>query len=166
MKKLTVDKLFTINDVWAHTGIDRRTIGSYLDGFEPHDRNKKSKFYTMAQVAGAFHPYLAKQSGIGAAKQASDDPDDLPPGDRDKHYAAEIKKRNLEVIEGDLIPRAEVLDVISTAFKSLSLGVDIISDRVELHCGLEPDQVEQVNKVTSECKQNLYDDLVVAINDW
>ena len=164
--KLTVDNLYTINDIWVKTGIDRRTIGSYLGGFEPEHQTKKSKYYSLAQVAVALHPYLMKQSGSGAAKQASEDPDDLPPADRDKHYAAEIKKRNLEVIEGDLIRREEVLDVLSTAFKSLSLGVDIISDRVELLSGLAPDQMLVVNKVVNECKQNLYDDLVVAVNEW
>lgn len=149
---LEISKLFDI---------DRATVTKYLQKYE-HDHGKGNrKRYTMKKACIALSPYFIKYS---KERESSRDVDDLSPVEKKHHFEALLKKRQLEEEEGLLTRTSEVRDDFATALKSLSLGIEIIPDRIELAVGLAPDQIRQCQIVCREILDNLYRDLGKELN--
>ena len=159
-------ELYTINMLNVMSGIDRRTLKSHLEKFEPDKKDNKSKYYSITKFAVAMWPYLSKKSGVGAAETNNQKPEDMTPMDRSKYYEAELKKTQLEELQGELTRTDEMLDTVSTAFKSLTLSIDTIPDRIELECGLDPAQMAVLMKLTKSIRENLYSDLLDSLEEF
>lgn len=74
------------------------------------------------------------------------DPDAMAPQDRKAWYDSETKRRELQVRDGELVPRAEVEQVVATAFAALQQDVLAIPDRLERQHGIRPDVAERVER--------------------
>ena len=144
------------------SGVDRRSVDKYLDtdDFPADEMVGTRKQWGLRKVCVALAPLLIRTSS-----KSDVDVDSLEPIDKKHHYDAELKKNQLEALERSLIPVDEVREVISSALKELSLGIDIIPDRIELKCGLAPDQIEQMIEILDECKENLSDTMSKLANE-
>ena len=155
-------------DTWSksyiakETGVDRRSVDKYLDtdDFPADNVINTRKEWGMRTICVALAPLLAKTSS-----KSEVDVDLLEPIDKKHHYDAELKKNQLEALERSLIPVDEVREVLSAALKELSLGLDIIPDRIELKCGLATDQIAAMIEILDECKSNLADSLADLANE-
>ena len=154
--------LFTVNKLSVMSGADPRTVKAYMDKVEPRKQTGRSKYYSIDQFAIGMMPFYANQSD----EIVSTDPKKMKPADQAKYYDARLKETELAKREGELCPREEVLETISTAYKALALSVDIIPDLIELHCGLDSIQRGNVMAQTAKIKDNLYHNLVEAVSDW
>ena len=153
---------FSINRLSKLTGADRRTLAKYLAPYDPDGGTPSRKEYSIKTVCIALAPTLIKESASG---KSAVDVDKLEPIDRKHHFDAELKRTQLATLEGTLVEREAVLDMLSSALKDLSLGLDIIPDRIELACGLAPDQIAAMIGIIDECKQNLAASLMELAND-
>jgi len=140
--------------------VDRRTIDKYLDPIEPDEMAGTRGKWTVATAAVALSPTLIKESGALDDGDEEKDPEKMQPVDRKHHYEAELKKEQLLALKRETIPITEAREVAATAFKSLSLGLDIIPDRIELECGLAADQIQSMMRIIDEQKANLRLDLL------
>lgn len=144
---LEISKLFDI---------DRATVTKYLQKYE-HDHGKGNrKRYTMKKACIALSPYFIKYS---KERESSRDIDDLSPVERKHHFEAKLKERQLQEEEGLLVRTSEARETFASALKGLSLGLDIIPDRIELQCGLAPDQIAAMQSIIREIKDNLHREL-------
>lgn len=82
---------------------------------------------------------------INGQKGSSDvDPDTLPPSERKAWYEGESRKRELQIKDRELIPAAEVEQVIATAFAAISQDIRAIPDNLERRYGLDSATAEKV----------------------
>ncbi|MDT4818288.1 hypothetical protein FQZ97_513810 [compost metagenome] len=95
-----------------------------------------------------------------AAHALGHDPDGMPPKDRLDHYRAEREKIRWEAEQRISIPAPEVEQVVATAFKALSQGLDTIPDVLENDCALGAAEVERTIEVIDNIREGLYQQLL------
>jgi len=141
--------------------VDRRSIDTYIsEVYEPCHINGKRHEWSIAVAAIALAPLLITRGKVELGDDDERDPERMEPINRKHHYDAELKKAQVEALQRSLIPVEEVRETAATAFKSLSLGLDIIPDRIELECGLASDQIKSMTRIIAEHKSNLMADLL------
>ncbi len=94
----------------------------------------------------------------------SDDPSQWSPRDRLDHYRAENERIKLETAQRRLIPIEQYEDTLSTAFKSLALGLETMPDVIERDAGLTGCEVDIMQRIIDSQRQMLYDSLVAQFN--
>ena len=87
---------------------------------------------------------LAEWLYAGQMVKEDADPDTMSPQDRKAWYDSETKRRDLQVKDGELIPRPEVERVVATAFAALQQDTLAIPDRLERQHGIRPEVAEKV----------------------
>jgi phage terminase Nu1 subunit (DNA packaging protein) len=87
------------------------------------------------------------------------DPDSLDPVQRRAWYEGEVKKRDLQVKDRELIPVAEVERVVATAFAALASDIRAIPDNLERRHGVAGDVAESVEEALNEAMDALADRL-------
>ena len=75
------------------------------------------------------------------------DPNQLSPTDRKAWYESETKRRDLQIRDRELVPAAEVEQVVAVAFAAISQGLLSLPDNVERRTGCLPEVVEAVESV-------------------
>ncbi len=75
------------------------------------------------------------------------DPDDMTPQDRKAWYDSETRRRELQVMDRELIPASEVEQAVATAFAAISQGLLSLPDNIERRTGCSPEIVEAVEQV-------------------
>ena len=75
------------------------------------------------------------------------DPESLPPSERKQWYESEIKRRDLQVRDRDLIPSQELSQAVATAFAAISQGLRSLPDLIERRCGASAEIVEEIERV-------------------
>lgn len=73
-------------------------------------------------------------------------PETLPPTERKAWYDGETRRRALQERDRELIPAAEVEQVIATAFGAIAQGMRSIPDNIERKTGCGPDIVEAIER--------------------
>lgn len=147
-------RLWSINALAEEFGIDRRTVKKRLEGIPPAGETNGHPAWRLRDVA------IAVMGPQASAQLDGIDPDDLPPKDRLDHYRAEREKIKWETEQRLSIPAPEVEQVVATAFKALSQGLDTLPDVLENDCALGPDEVERVIEVVDGLREGLYQQLL------
>lgn len=102
---------------------------------------------------------VAKWRYAGQASGGDVDPDSLDPVQRRAWYEGEVKKRDLQVKDRELIPAAEVERVIATAFAAIASDIRAIPDNLERRHGIESSVAEQVEEALHEAMDAMADRL-------
>lgn len=147
-------RLWSINALAEEFGIDRRTVKKRLEGIPPAGETSGHPAWRLRDVA------IAVMGPQASAQLYGIDPAELPPKDRLDHYRAEREKIKWEAEQRLSIPAPEVEQVVATAFKALSQGLDTLPDVLENDCALGPDEVERVIKVVDGIREGLYQQLL------
>lgn len=90
------------------------------------------------------------------------DPSLLPPKDRKDWYESEIKRRDLQVRDGELIPADEVSRAVSTAFAGIAQSIRSMPDDLERRFALDPEIVEAVTVAIDDHLDALAERLTAA----
>ncbi|BCX88508.1 hypothetical protein MIN45_P0877 [Methylomarinovum tepidoasis] len=120
----------------ALTGLHRDTIRRRLEDIEPRHKLGGHPAYELAEALRA----ICKPS-------SNVDPEALPPADRKAWYESELKRRQLQVNDRELILAAEVERVVATAFAALAQGLRSIPDIIERRCAVGPETLEQIERI-------------------
>jgi phage terminase Nu1 subunit (DNA packaging protein) len=83
------------------------------------------------------------------------DPDTLPPMERDKWYASELKRRDLQKRDRELLEAANVEEAVSTAFAAISQSLFALPDFLERRAGMTPEQAETCQAAIYESMNDL-----------
>lgn len=73
------------------------------------------------------------------------DPEALPPAERKAWYEGEVKRRDLQERDRELIPAVEVEQVIRTAFAAIAQDIRAIPDNLERRVGISPEVAQAVD---------------------
>lgn len=84
---------------------------------------------------------------------------DLTPRQRLEWYQSELKKRDLQERDRELIRSSELERTIANAFKTLSASLESLSDTLERQLGLVDSQNEKIREVVNNMRLQLYLDL-------
>lgn len=87
------------------------------------------------------------------------DPMTLPAAERKAWFESEIKRRDLQERDRELIPSSEVEQVVATAFASIAQSVRSLPDNMERRLGLSPEAVESMTFAIDEYMDELADRL-------
>lgn len=93
------------------------------------------------------------------------DPDKLPPADRDRWYASEMKRRQLQQEDGELLRADDVRHTWASSLKAIVLALDTLADVVERDAGLTPEQAAIVQRVVDQQREALYHNLIADTED-
>jgi phage terminase Nu1 subunit (DNA packaging protein) len=102
---------------------------------------------------------VCKWRFAGQTSGADVDPDSLEPMQRRAWYEGEVKKRDLQVKDRELIPVEEVERVVATAFAALASDIRAIPDNLERKHGVSGDVAEQVEEALNEAMDGIADRL-------
>lgn len=83
----------------------------------------------------------------GRTSDADIDPATLPPNERKAWFDSEIKRRELQERDRELIPAAELESCIARVFAALSHGLRSIPDNLERRAGCSPEVAETVERM-------------------
>lgn len=75
------------------------------------------------------------------------DPTTLPPAERKAWFESEMKRRELQKDDRELIPAADLESCIARVFGALSQGLRSIPDNLERRTGCSPDIAEAVERI-------------------
>lgn len=78
------------------------------------------------------------------------DPEKLPPAERKAWYDSEMRRRELQKTDRELIPAAEVGQVIATAFAAVAQSVRSLPDNLERRLSLAPEVVDEIGRAMDE----------------
>lgn len=87
------------------------------------------------------------------------DPNLMEPHQRASHYKAEEAKQRLAIQAKELIPAAEVEAEMAAAFKLVAQTLETIPDLLERDAGLNPSQIEIVEKHLDKLRVGMADRL-------
>jgi phage terminase Nu1 subunit (DNA packaging protein) len=102
---------------------------------------------------------MAEWAYAGKSEHADADPDALAPAERKAWYEGETKKRELQVRDRELIPAAEVEQVVATAFAAIAQDIRAIPDNLERRLGIDSAVAEAVEGVLFETMDAIADRL-------
>jgi phage terminase Nu1 subunit (DNA packaging protein) len=88
------------------------------------------------------------------------DPDTLAPMERDKWYASEIKRRDLQKRDRQLLEVGDVEEAVSTAFSAMAQALFALPDFLERRAGMSPEQAETCQAAIYQTMNDLADRLV------
>lgn len=131
-------------------------------------RETVAKRLAAASVAPAGtrhgHPvYRIRQAAealLDPAMRAEDgdiDPKRLAPMDRNAWYQSEIRRLDLEMKCGQLLPAAEFEAEAARVVKTLVQFLETLGDQLERDVALSPEQVDAVNTAVSRQRAQLYE---------
>lgn len=78
------------------------------------------------------------------------DPEKLPPAERKSWFDSEMRRRELQKTDRELIPAAEVGQVIATAFAAVAQSVRSLPDNLERRLSLAPEVVDEIGRAMDE----------------
>lgn len=85
----------------------------------------------------------------------AEDPDSLPPSERDAHWRAEQRKDEVMRTRRDLVEAADALAVLGALAGVLRDACDLIPDILEARCHLSPEALEQVQAAMDTAREDL-----------
>ena len=118
------------------TGLNRETIRRRLEGVEPRHKLGGHPAYELGEALRAI-----------CRPKGDVDPDALSPIERKAWFDSEVRRRQLQVQDRELIPAAEVEAAVSTAFSAIAQGLRSIPDIIERRCGAPPEMVEEIERI-------------------
>ncbi len=130
------------------------TVEAWLrKGMPIMQRGSKGVAWVVDLCAAAQWRFGSQSSG------GEIDPDELEPIPRKAWYEGEVKKRELQIKDGELIPVAEVEKAVATAFSAIASDILAIPDHLERRYGVGPDVAAQVGELLADSMDALADRL-------
>jgi len=148
----TGKKLWSISALAEEFEIDRRTVKKKLLDIVPAGKLSGANAWHMKDAAGVL-------ADIAIMPEDFADPSKLPPGVRDQHYSAELKRLTFEERERILIPETEYHADLSAALKLVVNTLENIPDILERDCNLSGETVERCIEVIDGLRDELAKDL-------
>jgi phage terminase Nu1 subunit (DNA packaging protein) len=135
-------------------GISLRTLDAWIrEGAPVAQAGARRIAYVLDLRAIAEWRYTARQS------ESDIDPERLPPSDRKQWYDGEMKRREIQVRDRELIPASEVEEVVATSYAAVSQALLSLPDNLERRAGLSADQAERAEDAIHETMNDLADRL-------
>lgn len=98
-------------------------------------------------VAAVFDLRAVAEWHFGGQRDGSEiDPDAMSPQDRRAWFDSEMKKRELQVRDGDLVQTSDLEEVVATAFAACAQDMLAIPDRLERSYGVPAAVAAQVER--------------------
>lgn len=91
------------------------------------------------------------------SQSAENDPNEMSPTDRDKWFRSERNRRDLQILDRELIPRSEVERDVSTAWAAVASDLRSIPDKLERRIGISPLVAEQIEIELNEIAMSMYE---------
>lgn len=130
-------------------------------GRTPQDLQRRLADYGVqpARVTDGGRRYyrLADLVEVLLAGARQDDPDSLPPTDRDAHYRAEARKDALLLSRRELVTTADAVTVVNALAGLLRDACDLIPDALESRCQLAPEALVVVERELDVCRAGIAD---------
>lgn len=149
---------FSISRLAVMFGHTRETITKKIKetGVKPCDKKGGYPVYNLRDVAeftgGAF---VADQTPFDQCN-----PDKLPPKDRDSWYSSENKRLTFQEKEKSLLDKNETQEKLAALLKKIALTFDTLADVMERDVGLSPEQIEKVNEVADNTREELANSII------
>jgi hypothetical protein len=135
------------------TGLDRDYILRRIEGVQPGGYRGGHAVYRLTDVI----PPLVRPA---ATPEGDDvDPGNLNPADRRAWYDSELKRRQLQTRDRELIPAEEVQSVVSRAFSAIAQSLLSLPDNLERTTGMTGQDAERVENIVHENMNVLADTL-------
>lgn len=146
LPKLTAIRKATKAQLAEFFNVSIPTVDAWVrKGMPVVERGSKTSPWVFDLLAVTLWKF-APQSG----DDDSFDPEKLPPSERKAWFDSEMRRRDLQKIDRELIPAAEVGQVIATAFAAIAQSVRSMPDNLERRMSLPPDMVEEVSRAMDE----------------
>lgn len=152
MTAITLPNL-SVRALSRFTRLDRDRLSRALADAKPAGMRGGHPVYALADVL----PLLCRPGIADAAGEI--DPDRLAPSHRRAWYDSEAKRRELQKTDRELIPAAEVAQVVSTAFASIASELRSIPDHLERRGDATPEQAERIAQAIDAAMEVLADRL-------
>jgi len=91
----------------------------------------------------------------GRAAEGGRDPEAMDPNDRKQWYDGEMKRRELQVRDRELIQASELEETIATAFAFVAHSMLALPDNLERRSGLAPEHTEAIEQAIHEAMDEL-----------
>lgn len=139
-------------------GMARETVSKRLAQAQVQPDGKRNG-YPVYRLRDAC-PALLEPAAYD--EDGNPDPSSLPPDKRNSWYQSEIRRLEVEMKCGELIPAGEVEIEMADLVKSLLQFTDTLGDSLERDCGLTPEQVEAVHSAVAKHRASFYREVVSA----
>lgn len=126
--------------------LDRRTVTEKLRPLRPTGDRRGAPTYHVVDAA----PYLVEPIVDIAKYLAEIGPGDLPAPLQAQYWNAQNGKLKYKEQAGDLWRTEQVLNVLTTVFRSLTQSLRLLADRVESQTGLTPEQRAIIEREISD----------------
>ncbi|MCP4342143.1 MAG: DUF1441 family protein [Desulfobulbaceae bacterium] len=85
-----------------------------------------------------------------------EDPEKLPPRERRDWYDGERKRRDLQILDRELIPLDEFSKTYSEVIKSVAASLETLPDMLERDAGMTGAQLQTVYRVVDGLREDIY----------
>ncbi|AHK80561.1 hypothetical protein M911_01600 [Ectothiorhodospira haloalkaliphila] len=135
------------------TGLDRDYILRRIEGVQPAAHQRGHPVYRLTDVL----PPLTRPAATPEGDEV--DPGLLNPTDRRAWYDSELKRRQLQTRDRELIPVDEVQSTVARAFSAIAQHLLSLPDTLERKTGMTGEAAEVVETIVHESMNTLADDL-------
>lgn len=134
----------------------RETVSKRLSehGIEPCGRRHGHPVFKLKDAAAALLGTLVTDD------EGNQDPRKLRPDLRNSWFQSELRRLDVEMQCGQLIPAAEHESDLSEMVKSIVQFCDTLPDQLERDCALSPEQVESMHEAIDRQRQAFYEKIV------
>lgn len=145
--------LFTISRLSREFKKDRKTVTKRLEGTPASGVDARGyEGWTLDVAAPLLLQIAAPDAHLPDAKYS--------PFNEDKHYAAQLKKLELERQLGQVVPIADVRRTWAEVLKTVVAWVQALPDQLERAAGLTPQQVQMIEQRVDELRGDLHAEIV------
>ena len=138
--------------------LDRRTVTEKLRAVRPTGERRGAPTYHVVDAA----PYLVEPIIDIAEYLKNAGPGDLPAALQAQYWNAQNGRLKYLEQSKDLWRTPQVLEVLTTVFRSLSQSLRLLADRVEAQVGITVEQREVIEKEISDKAVNMLRQRLVA----
>lgn len=151
----------SISRLAGEFGMARETVSKRLReaGVQPDGKKDGYPVYRLRAAA----PALIDAAGTDADGEI--DPDKLPPEKRRAWFQSERDRMELEAKAGKLIPALEHERDMARLVSIVVQVFETLPDVLERDEGLEPHQVERVQRALDQARERLYEQIVADEDD-
>lgn len=127
----------------------RATVRKRLSAIQPTGYRQGNPVYSLSDAGPALF-------GVQATSEGAPDPDMMDPSDRDRWFASEKRRLEMEQLVGTLVPYDQVAATFAESFKRVAAALDTMTDVIEREVGLSPEQVGEMQKIIDGVRRDLY----------
>ncbi|BCE02923.1 DUF1441 family protein [Marinicellulosiphila megalodicopiae] len=153
-------RLFSITQLSADFGLDRRTVSKRIEGIRPCGNSGGHPAYTLPAVATALMKSEAKSGAL-----SMDEVDKLEPSMRVAHWDAELKKQKYLQESGMLITEGEFILVVGLMQKSISDNALRLPNKLQQSLDLTIEQTRTIAKEVRGWLDELADDQLKTLSE-